>query len=228
MTDVSGTTQWAYDAMGRVLREHRTINSVTKDITYTYNLDGSLATLTYPSGRLVTYAPSAVGRPVSATDTTHSVTYVNSAHYAPQGALSSAQFGAAPINYSVSFDSRLRPSQIYAHASADFLKLDLSYFANSSVQTITNDLTPGRTLNLTYDNLNRLATAQTVATSGQYCWGQAVPPWSGDPSSQGYDRYGNLLKSTPAMLGANAESLCEHGTTTKLPTRAFPTTTLGT
>jgi RHS repeat-associated protein len=39
-----------------------------------------------------------------------------------------------------------------------------------------------------------LASAQTVATSGQYCWGQAVPPWSGDPSSQGYDRYGNLLK----------------------------------
>ena len=189
MSDASGTTQWAYDAMGRVLREHRTINSVTKDITYTYNLDGSLASLTYPSGRLVTYAPNAVGRPVSATDTTHSVTYVNSAHYAPQGALSSAQFGTAPINYSVSFDSRLRPSQIYAHASADFLKLDFSYFANSSVQTITNDLTSGRTLNLTYDNLNRLATAQTVATSGQYCWGQSVPT-----DGTGYDRYGNLLK----------------------------------
>jgi RHS repeat-associated protein len=194
MSDASGTTTWAYDAMGRVLREHRTISSVTKDTTYTYNLDGSLASLTYPSGRLVTYAPSAVGRPVSATDTTHSVTYVNSAHYAPQGALSSAQFGAAPINYSVSFDSRLRPSQIYAHASADLFKLDLSYFANSSVQTITNDLTPGRTLNLTYDNLNRLASAQTVATSGQYCWGQSIPT-----DGTGYDRYGNLLKINPSQ-----------------------------
>jgi RHS repeat-associated protein len=189
MTDASGTTKWAYDAMGRVLREHRTIGSVTKDTTYTYNLDGSLATLTYPSGRLVTYVPSAVGRPLSATDTTHSVTYVNSAHYAPQGALSSAQSGTAPINYSVSFDSRLRPSQIYAHASADFLKLDLSYFANNSVQTVTNDLTSGRTLNLTYDSLNRLATAQTQATSGQYCWGQSIPT-----DGTGYDRYGNLLK----------------------------------
>jgi RHS repeat-associated protein len=184
-----GHTRWAYDAMGRVLREHRTIGSVTKDTTYTYNLDGSLATLTYPSGRLVTYTPSAVGRPLSAADTTHSVTYVNSAHYAPQGDLSSAQFGTAPINYSVSFDSRLRPSQIYAHAAADFLKLDLSYFANNNVQTVTNDLTSGRTLNLTYDSLNRLSTAQTQATSGQYCWGQSIPT-----DGTGYDRYGNLLK----------------------------------
>jgi RHS repeat-associated protein len=190
MTDASGTTQWAYDAMGRVLREHRTINSVTKDTTYTYNLDGSLATLTYPSGRLVTYAPSAVGRPLSAADTTHSVTYVSGAQYAPQGALSSALFGqSGAINYSASFDNRLRPSLIYAHASADFLKLQFGFLGNSNIQTVTNDLTPGRTLNLTYDNLNRLATAQTQAASGQYCWGQSVPT-----DGTGYDRYGNLLK----------------------------------
>jgi RHS repeat-associated protein len=190
MTDASGTTQWAYDAMGRVLREHRAINSVTKDTTYTYNLDGSLGTLTYPSGRLVTYTPSAVGRPLSAADTTHSVTYVNSAHYAPQGALSSALFGqSGAISYSVSFNNRLLPSMIYAHTASDKLKLEFGYFSNGNVQTITNDLNSARTLSFTYDNLNRLATAQTVATSGQYCWGQSVPT-----DGTGYDRYGNLLK----------------------------------
>ena len=72
-------------------------------------------------------------------------------------------------------------------------KLDFGYFANSNVQTITNDLNSPRTLTLTYDNLNRWTRAETTATSGPYCWGQVVPPWSGDPNSQGYDRYGNLM-----------------------------------
>ncbi|MGA3324108.1 MAG: hypothetical protein ABSF45_06515 [Terriglobia bacterium] len=71
MTDASGTTQWAYDAMGRILLEHRTINSVTNNIAYTYNLDGSTATLTYPSGRTITYSVSAAQRPQSAVDTTN-------------------------------------------------------------------------------------------------------------------------------------------------------------
>src|SRR6267378_777046 len=46
MTDTAGSESWAYDKMGRPLTDHRTTNSVTKNTLYTYNLDGSPATLT--------------------------------------------------------------------------------------------------------------------------------------------------------------------------------------
>jgi RHS repeat-associated protein len=40
MTDASRSTQWAHDAMGRILLEHRTNGSVTNNTAYTDNLDG--------------------------------------------------------------------------------------------------------------------------------------------------------------------------------------------
>jgi len=51
MSDGSGATAWSYDPVGRPLTERRTINgtsAITNNTTYGYNLDGSLATLTYP------------------------------------------------------------------------------------------------------------------------------------------------------------------------------------
>jgi YD repeat-containing protein len=56
MTDAAGSETWAYDTMGRELAEQRTTNGKTKNTTYTHNLDGSLATLNYPSGRIISYS----------------------------------------------------------------------------------------------------------------------------------------------------------------------------
>ncbi|MBZ5671403.1 MAG: RHS repeat-associated core domain-containing protein, partial [Acidobacteriia bacterium] len=55
--------------------------------------------------------------------------------------------------------------------------------AKGNLSTVTNNRDTSRTQTLTYDNLNRLATGQSQATSGGNCWGQSF----------GYDRYGNLL-----------------------------------
>jgi YD repeat-containing protein len=58
MCDSSGATSWAHDALGKILTEKRTILGVTKTISYVYNLDGSAATVTYPSLKTVTYTVS--------------------------------------------------------------------------------------------------------------------------------------------------------------------------
>jgi len=203
MSDASGGTQRAYDAMGRVLREHRTISSVTKDVTYTYNLDGSLATLTYPSGRVVTYTPSAVGRPLSAVDTANGINYALNATYAPQGAVGGVLMGYqsggfAGITFAATYNNRLLPYTATATSSGgNALNLNFGYYANDNVQTITNNLNTARTQTYTYDNLNRLATAQSQATSGQYCWGESF----------GYDRYANLLSTTVTKCSAWSLSL---------------------
>jgi YD repeat-containing protein len=51
MTDAGGSESWSYDKMGREWGEQRTTNSITKTTSYQYNFDGSLFSLTYPSGR---------------------------------------------------------------------------------------------------------------------------------------------------------------------------------
>jgi RHS repeat-associated protein len=68
------------------------------------------------------------------------------------------------------------------------------------VETQTNNLDPGRTVNYTYDALNRLTSGATQATSGADCWGQAVP-------SGGYDQYGNLSKINVSQCSAPALNL---------------------
>jgi RHS repeat-associated protein len=202
MTDASGSTQWAYDAMGRVLIEHRTIGTVTKNIAYTYNLDGSVHTLTYPSGRTITYSVSAAQRPVSAVDSNNNVNSVLNATYAPQGAVSGVVLGESGsfggITYAATYTNRLLPYTVTAtSAAANALNLTFGYYANGNVETITNNLNTVRTESFTYDNLNRVATAQSQATSGTYCWGQSF----------GYDRYGNLGSLTLTKCTPPTKSL---------------------
>ena len=209
MSDASGQTAWSYDKMGRVAEEERTIGSVTKTISYTYNLDGSLASLTYPSGKTVTYTVSAVGRAVSAEDTTDGIDYVTAAAYAPQGALDAAQFGSN-INFTQGYDPhRMWLNNIQGNTispSATFFQLQPGYNKNNTVSGVANLVNSLRSQTYTYDNLNRWITAQSTATSGTYCWGQAVPPYGPD-NSNGYDRYGNLLKIDVSQCSAPALNL---------------------
>jgi hypothetical protein len=71
MCDGSGAAAWVHDKMGRVLQDKRTIvgtSNVTNTFVYAYNLDGSLASLQYPSGRTITYTLSTAGRLTAAQD----------------------------------------------------------------------------------------------------------------------------------------------------------------
>ena len=201
MTDGSGSTSWSYDTMGRVKAVQQTIGTITKTIVYGYNFDGSLASVTYPSGRTVNYDIAGDGNPTYAKDLTNSINYAQNAAYAPQGALASVLngyvsggFAGVPVAYS--YNNRLLPTSISAGSAGSVLNLSYGYLANGNVQTETNNRTSmsGRSITYGYDSLNRLTSATTQATSGSYCWGQAVPPWSGDPSSYVYDRFGNLTK----------------------------------
>jgi YD repeat-containing protein len=100
--DISHAPQWseswAYDLMGRAVKEQRVTNAVTKTTTYTYYMDGSVASIIYPSGRTITYGYDAVTRPVSAVDSANSINYVTAALYSPAGGLASLQNGAALIS----------------------------------------------------------------------------------------------------------------------------------
>ena len=184
--DGSGAASWTHDQIGRKLSETRTIAGITNSIGYSYNLDGSTATLTYPSGRVITYTPSAAGRMVSAVDSASSVNYVTGATYAPYGELSA--FSSVKSGYTVSgaltYNSRLQPLQLYytagtissttisqlqqgtcpttvASIMSRSYNFGLGTNDNGNVQAITNCRASGRSQTFVYDSLNRISQAYT-------------------------------------------------------------------
>jgi RHS repeat-associated protein len=190
VTDAGGSEEFSYDKMGREWAEQRTTNSITKSTTYTYNLDGSLATLTYPSGRTIAYAYSAAARPLSAIDSANSINYATLGAYAPQGALAGLTLGQAGsfagISFVASYTNRLQPNEFKASSTAGtamdltYNFLDASSHNNGNVMGITNNRDTTRSQSFTYDSLNRIATAKTSSTSGSNCWGETytIDQWA--------------------------------------------------
>lgn len=216
MCDGSGATSWSHDQIGRELSEERTIEAVSgKFINYTYNLDGSLATLTTPPLKTITYTPGGAGRPLKAVDTGDSINFVTGATYAPTGALTGMVNGStatfAGITTTNGYNNRLQPVLVSAVSPSatvfslchDFhlgvavsiapCSLSASTLGdNGNVYKIVNNKNNSRTRNYTYDSLNRIATAATQGTSGSYCWGQTFT----------IDAWSNLNEITPSQCSA--------------------------
>jgi hypothetical protein len=204
MCDGSGATSWAHDKMGRVVTDKQLITGstgITKTVGYSYNVDGSLATVTYPSNRVITYTPNSshgftAGRAVSGVDLAHSINYVTGATYAPQGAIAGFRNGANVTGVQT-YNVRLQPMELYyTNGSTPAPPSSLQQTTcpslpsgqvatimhraydfhlgtdNGNVYTIYNCLDSARTQNFDYDSLNRLVDAYTTGTgSGQKNWG---------------------------------------------------------
>jgi RHS repeat-associated protein len=124
-----------------------------------------------------------------------------SATYAPQGGLASVVLGQAGgftgVNLSHTYNSRLQPSRMQA-SSTGGNALDMTYGFNlgagdnGNVVSVTNNLDGTRSQNFTYDQLNRLKTAQTQSTTGGNCWGLSFT----------YDTWANLTAAAVTQCTA--------------------------
>ena len=192
MSDGSGSTAWSYNALGEIVAEQRTIAGVTKSVTYSHNVDGSLASVTYPSGRQIAFSYSNAQRTLSAIDTSTGVKYASKAIYAPHGAPSSVVFGNTAsysgLTETDSYNNRLQLTGQVVTAAGGTTVLNLQYgfpaspANNEDPVSVTNNLVPGRSASLQYDTLNRISAGSSQATTGPSCWGQNFQ----------YDRWGNL------------------------------------
>ena len=136
LDDASGHTFWNYDVMGRVTLEQRSVNvpngpPVSFAVRYTYNFDGTVSSVTYPSGRQVSYLYDSVGRTtqVSKNDffgSGQELDYVSAATYMPDGQLAEVTLGTAPnctgftgATGEFSYNQRLQPAHlVYTTGSA--------------------------------------------------------------------------------------------------------------
>jgi RHS repeat-associated protein len=141
-------------------------------------------------------------------DNDNNISYVSTAQYAPNGALTSLTNGSSNILSSLAYNNRQQLCRVAVNTSGtaptsctdsntgNVMDLGFSYVSgnNGNIAAENNNVSgaSGRTQNYTYDPLNRLLSASTNAGSGGDCWGQqfgnnATPPTLAD------DNLGNLL-----------------------------------
>lgn len=184
-----------YDTLGRVTSSHQITSTpqagaVSYQISYGYDLAGTLTRESYPSGRVVLTGTDAAGRIAGVKDQAAAGYYVGGAAsdaanrlgYAAQGAVSVMRLGNGKWEHT-NYNSRLQPTQIGLGTSStdsSLLKLDYGYGTTSNNgNLLSQTITIGATVmsqSYGYDTLNRL---QSATESG--AWSQ----------SYAYDRYGN-------------------------------------
>ena len=134
------------------------------------------------------------------------------------GRLTSLQNNGSTIISTMYYNNRLQPCRISIKTSGTAPTacsdstdvgnvLDYTYgfnlgsTNNGNVASIANNINTARSQTYTYDALNRVSTAQTVATSGTYAWGLSF----------GYDAWANLLTATVTQGSAYTLSVAATG-----------------
>ena len=202
---------------------------MTRNISYVYNVDGSIDRVTYPSGLKVNHGYSSAGRLLSVSCSVSPCSaygpfFAKDATYAANGALKDVVLGYvvsgfAGIKRRFTYNNRMQPLEVKARRnsdSVDLLKLTYSFVQaagknNGTPVSITNNITSGRTQNFTYDEMNRLKTAYSTANSGSDCWGQSFT----------YDRYSNLSNISVTKCSAPSLSLSIDSGTNKISNGGF-------
>jgi RHS repeat-associated protein len=164
MTDASGTTGYEYTPKGQVKKETKTIDSVQYITQYSFDMNGNMKTMTYPSGKVITYNYTN-DRAISVLNGAAMI--ATNINYKPFGGMSSITYGNG-IAGSISYDNQYRVSGITAGAVMNLSYP--SYDANGNIQSITNNLDPTKNKTFTYDTLDRLSTAAASGIWGSLGW----------------------------------------------------------
>ena len=153
MTDAAGTTSYEYSPKGQVKKETKVIDSVNYVTQYTYDQNGNLKTMTYPSGKVITYNYTN-DRAVSVLN--GAATIASNITYKPFGGMSSLTYGNG-LAGTISYDNQYRVTGITA---AGVMNLNYpTYDNNGNIQNIQDMLSPAKNRSFTYDSLDRLGTA---------------------------------------------------------------------
>jgi YD repeat-containing protein len=209
LTDQAGSAHYAYDLMGHLTAENRTISGQSKNLSYGYDQAGFLTSMIYPSGATLSYTPDAAGHAVSAIDTASNIRYVTGASYGPDGSITgfvsgnSASF--AGITNTFSYNKRLQPVTMSAASPAQTVfsigyDFHLGNGNNGNVWNLYNYKDRNRDQTFTHDALNRLTSAQNAGTDCNAKVLENKTEYWGN--SYLYDPWGNLLNKTVTKCGA--------------------------
>ncbi len=208
MTDTSGSTAWVYDGRGRVTQETKTVSGSGTFVTqWGYDAADRVKSQTYPGGEVVNYGYSTRGLPTAVTSTL--AIYVADTSYNPLGQVTLRQLGNNVVRqaYTYTVASNFRLAALTSGVSPTYnnhQNLTYTYDATGNVLGITDSAAFGgsQTQNFSYDDLNRLKTAQ--AANGSYGTYTQRP--------YAYDAAGNVTNFEGMTLAYN-DTGHKHGVT---------------
>ena len=162
-TSTSGIATWTGGRNKLAQLTSETLNVTgngSNVLRYSHDTNGHVATISYPDGLVVNYAPDALGRP------TQAGSFASGVSYYPDGDVEHFTFGNG-ADYLVQKNARQLLSNFsYAQGSTLNLSEDFVYDGNGNITNI-NDLAGGpRTKSFGYDALNRLTSAQAAGLWG--------------------------------------------------------------
>ncbi|MFW2439272.1 MAG: PKD domain-containing protein, partial [Arenicellales bacterium] len=204
--------EYFYDENDNLLREVHDLAGKIYTVEYQYNSLDQLASLTYPSGRVVTYNPDLFGRPTQASG------FVNLVEYHPNGIISMMEYANGSV-FQTTLNEREQPAQLSAVSAAqpeDLMNLEYFYDASSNISSILDTVDSNGSKTFQYDGVHRLISAVgswgngiidydavgnisnktigTEAISYSYGTNNLLASTSGAlPGNYNYDRYGNQL-----------------------------------
>lgn len=209
-----------YDAVGNVVGQRTEVGGHLLALDYDYDGLGHRQSMTYPSGREVTYAPDALGRPTAASPVLHGVTHHANGRPATLGFMGG-------VTTTVGENERRFVASRTTEGPAGTL-LDLryeGYDGRGNVGIVADAAQPDRDVALAYDGLSRLVAADGFWGSTELGYdghgnlverrrGAEVDAWSfGDTlqaSALGHDGRGNITEAPGLVLEYDAANRLRH------------------
>ena len=174
MTDGSGTTNYTYDDAGRPTT---VVNGAGAAVSYAYNGRGDVTELTYPSGKKVTRAYDGANRMVSVTDWQGGTTRFA---YDPDGDLTTTKYPNGDTVVAT-YDKAAQATGTSLLSPTNTILAAIAYTRSAS-DLLTNEADSGA-----------LAASQSFSYDGR------AQLLSGGSASFGYDKSGNLTKSSGSV-----------------------------
>ena len=164
---------YSYDDNANLTSESLTVGGQSFTISYTYDANDALATITYPkTGEVISYLPDPLGRPTTANPFITGIGYFDSSNL-------KQMVYASGVTMNYDEDVRQWPKSMSAGKGGsvpDFLGKSYAYDHVGNLFQSIDNVDPRQSLQMSYDGLNQL--------------GQTLGPWGTAHSF--YDAVGNL------------------------------------
>ena len=163
--------------------------------SYGYNAADRLTTITYPSGRIVTYARNSLGQVSSVTTQTNAAaaidTVVSGISWKPMANLITGMTYGNGLVAGATYDTDYRlTAMTLVNGATPVISLSYGYGDALNLTAVNDNVTAANAVSLAYTPANRLGSA-----SGP--WGSAV---------YAYDGVGNRLTETTTPVGGSAST----------------------
>jgi YD repeat-containing protein len=218
ITDISGTTEFTYDAFGQRVTETRTIGNQPYVTQYRYDDAGRMAGIVYPSGRSVDYEFDGAGQisKISTTSAGTATVLVSAVSYQPFGPVASFTFGNGQTHVRrYDLNGRLSSFTLGAKTMA------VSYDAASRITGIADAANTASGNTYGYDVIDRLNSVITPTAAQGYTYDAVGNRTKKTNNASATDYTYSATSNRLTQLAGQAITMDANGSTTAKPGATF-------